>query len=319
MSNVSSCPRLATIEGEAAEPPQSGARLRIVPPPGLTSEQAIDEGRGIVEWLARRFARSDVDLNDLRQEGYVALLLAARTWRDDGGASFLTWARTRVYGEMRQLVRRERRRGLTARGARGEARALGFTIGHVSSLDEPAYGEDGRSLHDLIGTVAEQETAACDAQHAAKVRAAVAALPDRDRRIWALAVAGATTTAIGLEVGMVPSHVWWRMAKLCDEMQALIETGKGKPGRDNRDSRSKQITHDGVALSLPGWARRVGVSARVIRVRLELGWSVADALTIPQRPRGPNRNARSVRPPSAAPRVAAQLTAEAGAYDLPTL
>ena len=42
-----------------------------------------------------------------------------------------------------------------------------------------------------------------------------------------------------------------------------------------------EITHDGVTLSICGWAKRLGMCHGTIRLRLKRGWTVADALTEP--------------------------------------
>lgn len=41
------------------------------------------------------------------------------------------------------------------------------------------------------------------------------------------------------------------------------------------------ITHDGKTMSLAEWSRLTGVKAATIRARLDVGWSVAKALTTP--------------------------------------
>lgn len=51
----------------------------------------------LVHGFARRYMRGSLgryyELADLESEGAMAVLAAARTWRADGGASFLTYAR----------------------------------------------------------------------------------------------------------------------------------------------------------------------------------------------------------------------------------
>jgi hypothetical protein len=47
---------------------------------------------------------------------------------------------------------------------------------------------------------------------------------------------------------------------------------------------NRVLDHDGESLCLSAWARRTGIAERTIATRLDLGWSVAEALTTPVRP-----------------------------------
>ena len=82
----------------------------------------------IADQVARRYAALCwwAELDDLRQEGWVAALEAERTWRPDGGASLATYARRAVVLRLRDCLwraskpvtgpqhRGERLRGLRA-------------------------------------------------------------------------------------------------------------------------------------------------------------------------------------------------------------
>jgi hypothetical protein len=52
--------------------------------------------------------------------------------------------------------------------------------------------------------------------------------------------------------------------------------------RNKRDSRL--VTHEGETLCLAEWEERTEIKHGTIRKRIELGWSIRDALTIPARP-----------------------------------
>jgi RNA polymerase sigma factor (sigma-70 family) len=56
-------------------------------------EAVLDQTRGLVTALAARFTpRGTVEVDDLVQEGRVALLLAVRSYDPAGGASFTSYA-----------------------------------------------------------------------------------------------------------------------------------------------------------------------------------------------------------------------------------
>jgi RNA polymerase sigma factor (sigma-70 family) len=277
---------LVTDEPEAPAPPQSERRLRSVPPPRMTYEQALAEAGSYVESFARRYARFGVaDYDDCLQQARLAVMTASSTWLPEGGASFVTWAIRAIRSKLGYLLSLERRKGLTGRGGRvrGAADELGRTRGLTSSMDAP-IGEE-RSLHDVVGTPAEQEDAAGEAEINEKIRAAVERLPERDRMIWTLSNEGLPACELGPLVGLTGRAIPYRLEKIADEIQTLIETGEGDPGHDNRDNRSQILTHDGVTLSLPEWARRLGVLPRVLSVRLQQGWSVERTLTTPKKNR----------------------------------
>jgi len=58
------------------------------------------------------------------------------------------------------------------------------------------------------------------------------------------------------------------------------------PAEQNRNKRSNRLlTHDGVTRCLTDWATTTGLSAGTITMRLQLGWTVADALSEPAHPK----------------------------------
>lgn len=55
----------------------------------------------------------------------------------------------------------------------------------------------------------------------------------------------------------------------------------------NRSS-NRNVTFNEETLCLSEWAERTGIDKRTLRSRLEKGWSVEDALTVPTRPKRPS-------------------------------
>jgi len=116
---------------------------------------------------AQRLSTTGVTRDDLIQEGLIAVALAFRSWRPDGGAGFLSWIRQPVRFAMLRLVREQRRGGGTFRGGPQG----GANVSQVSllSMDETRHGFHGvkknpangtrrfcepdlsPSLHDLLG------------------------------------------------------------------------------------------------------------------------------------------------------------------------
>jgi hypothetical protein len=75
--------------------------------------------------------------------------------------------------------------------------------------------------------------------------------------------------------------------KLSEEHKAKFLGGiRGKPahnrGKVCPNSRSRELTHNGVTLTLPEWAHRLGIRPQLLHSRLEC-MSIEDALTKPLR------------------------------------
>jgi RNA polymerase sigma-B factor len=64
---------------------------------------------GLVRWMAARYAGPSVDIEDLRQVGYVGLVLAVQRFDPDRGYEFAAFARPTVQGEIRRYFRDKRR------------------------------------------------------------------------------------------------------------------------------------------------------------------------------------------------------------------
>ena len=58
------------------------------------------------------------------------------------------------------------------------------------------------------------------------------------------------------------------------------------------------VTHKGVTDTIEGWSKKFGIRHAALYQRLKSGWSVADALTVPVRPRAPNVKQRQPKRPA---------------------
>lgn len=114
---------------------------------GLTEAEIAEKYKNLVYKLAREqyikkkdFVDKDMDLDDLVQYGYIGLLDAYRTFKEDSGASFMTYAYTCIHHRIvRDGFREKRIKSM---------KALDST-----SLDAPVKGKDGgedTTLGDLL-------------------------------------------------------------------------------------------------------------------------------------------------------------------------
>jgi len=83
-------------------------RASVVEQRGI-QEALVLRYSGLVRWLAARYAGPSVDIEDLRQVGYVGLVLAVQRFDPDRGTDFLAFARPTVQGEIRRYFRDKRR------------------------------------------------------------------------------------------------------------------------------------------------------------------------------------------------------------------
>ena len=138
---------------------------------GMTNKEALDGYRWLVESIAHRYKHPGVELDDLVQEGFCGLFVAAKLWREDGGVPFGYFALFRIRESIRDALRHS-----------GKLR-----IASEVSMDE--VGEaSGLSLHDVLGLPALQEDLVGDAEQAAVVDEALSLLPASDRDLllmWA--------------------------------------------------------------------------------------------------------------------------------------
>ena len=208
-------------------------------------QERIAAGLPFVESLARRVASSmphSIDLGDLVQDGMLGLIDAACRFDESRGIKFETFAERRVRGAMIDAlrrdawprgVRRQRRQleaareelrrelgaepslaDLAARVGCDEAR-LGRTIVRIHTIESTSPLSAGENVDGamLPAALVPSEPQAPDKAFEEKevrdrVRAAIASLPARERRVVALYYyAEATMKQIGAEIGVNESRV----------------------------------------------------------------------------------------------------------------
>lgn len=79
--------------------------------------------------------------------------------------------------------------------------------------------------------------------------------------------------------GLDPVAVRERCQRMFPEGEAVALTGKGRPGRSLR-----LYEYNGLSLSLPEWADRVGLSVPAIRGRMQRGMTFEQAITAKLKP-----------------------------------
>ena len=207
--------------------------------------ERIAAGLPFVESLARRVAASmphSIELGDLVQDGMLGLIDAACRFDEARGIKFETFAERRVRGAMIDAlrrdawprgVRRQRRQleaareqlrrelgvepslaDLAARIGSDEAR-LGRTIVRITTIESTSPLSAGENVDGatLPAALVPSEPQAPDKAFEEKevrdrIRAAIASLPPRERRVVALYYYGeATMKQIGTEIGVNESRV----------------------------------------------------------------------------------------------------------------
>jgi RNA polymerase sigma factor FliA len=215
------------------QPLESGQRERIA------------AGIPFVESLARRVAASmphSIELGDLVQDGMLGLIDAACRFDEARGIKFETFAERRVRGAMIDAlrrdawprgVRRQRRQleaareqlrrelgaepslaDLAARVGSDETR-LGRTIVRITTIESTSPLSAGENVDGatLPAALVPSEPPAPDKTFEEKevrdrIRAAIASLPPRERRVVAMYYYGeATMKQIGAEIGVNESRV----------------------------------------------------------------------------------------------------------------
>lgn len=142
------------------------------------TETEIQSCRRSIEFHAarthRKAGRQGVERNDLVQEGYVALFMAAGRYVDKG-ASLATFADRAVEGAMLRFVQRGRGRGITGFGYQNGYEPLRFVSLHVVPNDG-TY----RERPDLPPSSEADPHATAEAS---QVRDFVRELPERERTV----------------------------------------------------------------------------------------------------------------------------------------
>jgi RNA polymerase sigma factor for flagellar operon FliA len=234
-----------------------------------SQNRRIIAGLPFVEALARRMAASmpnSIDIGDLVQDGVLGLIDAAHRFDEARGIKFETFAERRVRGAMIDALRRD----AWPRGVRRQRReldtareALRRELGHEPSLAELAarVGSDEKRLSRTIVRINTIESTSPlatgehldgsslppalvpsepDAPDAAyekvetreRVRAALASLPCRERKVIGMYYYGeATMKEIGTEIGVNESRVSQLHARAIRRLrEALGEMGPQQVG-----------------------------------------------------------------------------------------
>jgi RNA polymerase sigma factor FliA len=207
--------------------------------------ERIAAGLPFVESLARRVAASmphSIELNDLVQDGMIGLIDAARRYDEDRGIKFETFAERRVRGAMIDALRRDawprgvRRQRRELEAAREQLRRelgaepsladlaarlgsdetrLGKTIVRINTIESTSPLSAGENIDGatLPPALVPSEPIAPDRAYESqevkdRIRAAIASLPPRERRVIGLYYyAEATMKQIGAEIGVNESRV----------------------------------------------------------------------------------------------------------------
>ena len=207
--------------------------------------ERIAAGLPFVESLARRVAASmphSIELGDLVQDGMLGLIDAACRFDEARGIKFETFAERRVRGAMIDALRRDawprgvRRQRRQLEAAREELRRelgaepsladlakrlgsdearLGRTIVRITTIESTSPLSAGENVDGstLPAALVPSEPTAPDRAFEEKevrdrIRAAIASLPPRERRVVALYYYGeATMKQIGAEIGVNESRV----------------------------------------------------------------------------------------------------------------
>ena len=115
---------------------------------GYTTSRTCGRMQGDVSSVGRA-------VEDLVQEGLIALMIAARRWRPDGGACLRTYSDRPIRSSMRRLIAR---RHLAHVGIHKAMHLVGADVPRTTSMDSPARSEDDAlNLHELLGVPPTQE------------------------------------------------------------------------------------------------------------------------------------------------------------------
>jgi RNA polymerase sigma factor FliA len=241
-------------------------------PLATPDRERIAAGLPFVESLARRVASSmphSIELNDLVQDGMIGLIDAARRYDEDRGIKFETFAERRVRGAMIDAlrrdawprgVRRQRREleaareqlrrelgaepslaDLAARLGSDEAR-LGKTIVRINTIESTSPLSAGENVDGatLPPALVPSEPVAPDRAYETqevkdRIRAAIASLPPRERKVIGLYYyAEATMKQIGAEIGVNESRVSQLHARAIQRLKKAL-------GADSADDAMSHI------------------------------------------------------------------------------
>ena len=205
--------------------------------------QLVEHYSGLVRGIASRYANPGVEVDELRQVGFVGLVLAIQRFDCDRGIDFTAFARPTITGEIRRYFRDKRRWVRLPRrvqenkaGLTGATETLTHRLGRAPtvpelaehlgigeelvlealtvddafvalSLDAPAGADeaDAWTLGDSLGGEDERFELMLDIQSLAPL---LADLPERDRQILQMRFGEDLTQAeIGRRLGYSQMHI----------------------------------------------------------------------------------------------------------------
>jgi RNA polymerase sigma-B factor len=214
---------------------------------------------GLVRWLASQYAHPGVEIEELRQVGFLGLVLAIDRFDVERGHDFLTFARPTVQGEIRRWFRDKRRwirlprrlqeakatlreatEVLTHRLGRepsnaelaahsglteelvAEARAADDTF-TTASLDAPLGSADGEESFTVADTLGADDDRIGLLLECETLRGLIQDLPERERRILHMRFYQEQTQAqIGTELGISQMHVSRLLARTLDRLRSGV-------------------------------------------------------------------------------------------------
>lgn len=177
-------------------------------------EQVLQENNGLIWSVVRRYYGRGVEPDDLYQLGCLGFLKAVRGFDPEYGTQFSTYAVPKIAGEIRRFLRDDgpvkvsrgvKERGFSIRGARERlsgtlgrepslselAEETGLTVEEIAAAEtaaEPVVslqadtGEGGLTLEGIL-TAGNEENGLVERL---ALRAAIAALPEREQQVLAL-------------------------------------------------------------------------------------------------------------------------------------
>jgi RNA polymerase sigma factor FliA len=234
--------------------------MRRQQPLEASQQHRIVAGLPFVESLARRLAASmpnSIELGDLVQDGMIGLIDAAHRFDESRGIKFETFAERRVRGAMIDALRRDawprgvRRLRRQLEAAREELRRelgaeptladlaarvgsdevrLGRTIVRIHTIESTSPLTSGDHMSEsclppaLVPSEPPAPDKACEeAEVRGRVRAAIASLPPRERKVIGLYYyAEATMKQIGAAIGVNESRVSQLHARAIGRLRKVL-------------------------------------------------------------------------------------------------
>lgn len=249
----------------------------------MTPAQAAVEFHRLVYHHANRYRSDYAEVEDLAQEGFLALFAALNAYPSsrwcEGGGMFPLYASYRIQRRLHRVAAYARRRGV-----RGK---------HASPID--CFDGDDGGLHEVLGTAPrEEETAAVD-EELARLDAALARLSERNRAIVTAVRDGVDHGTIVQTHGISRSRVWQILTAFAAGVRRATERKPLKakpipvPPRQRKKTREKgpciEIVYRGESKRIAAWAAIVGLPHMLVRKRLHAGWSIERALETPAQAR----------------------------------